>query len=72
VSDGGVECYSGVEYPERPRKFLWRGEWRTVERILVERRIPEGKQFEVLDDSQGKFLLTYESGRDAWIVRPAP
>jgi hypothetical protein len=71
VADG-VECYSGVEYPERPRKFLWQGTWRAVERILAERRTPEGKQFEVQDEERGKFLLIYDRGRDDWTIRPAP
>jgi hypothetical protein len=67
-----VECYSGVEYAERPRKFLWRGKWRTVDRIQAERRTPEGKQFEVQDEEQEKFILAYETGRDTWTIHPLP
>lgn len=66
-----MECYSGVEYAQRPVRFFWRGAMRTVGRICAERRIPEGKQFEVLDEDQGRFLLTYERARDLWTVRPA-
>jgi hypothetical protein len=65
-----VECYSGVEYAQRPMRFVWQGAVRTVARICAERRIPEGKQFEVLDEDRGRFLLTYESARDLWSVRP--
>jgi len=65
-----VECYSGVEYAEQPRKFLWRGEWRSVCRIVAERRTVDGKQFEILDDAGEKFLLAYQSPADHWTVRP--
>jgi hypothetical protein len=67
-----VECYSGVEYAERPRKFLWQGSWRAVGRICAQRRVPEGKQFVVEDEERGTFVLTYESERDLWTIRPAP
>jgi hypothetical protein len=70
--DGTVECYSGVEYAQSPRRFFWQGALRMVERICVERRIPEGKQFEVEDADHGRFLLTYETARDLWTIRPAP
>jgi hypothetical protein len=70
--DGTVECYSGVEYAQRPMRFFWQGVWRRVERICVERRIPEGKQFVVEDMDRGRFLLTYETTRDLWTIRPAP
>jgi hypothetical protein len=69
--NGGVECYSGVDYAQRPERFFWQGVWRTVRRICAERRTPEGKQFEVLDEEQGRFLLTYESARDLWTIRTA-
>jgi hypothetical protein len=67
-----VECYSGTEYAQRPEKFSWQGEWRTVVRIRAERRLPGGKQFEVEDGEQGIFLLEYEEAGDRWTVRPAP
>ena len=70
--DERVECYSGLEYAERPIRFFWQGLWRTVGRICAERRTPEGKQFEVLDEEEGKFLLTYKTAGDAWTIRPAP
>jgi hypothetical protein len=69
--NSSVECYSGTEYAQRPMKFFWQGEWRTVGRIRTERRIPGGKQFEVEDEQRGIFLLAYEEAVDLWTVRPA-
>jgi hypothetical protein len=68
--DDLVECYSGVEYAQRPVRFFWQGLWRTVGRICAERRIPAGKQFEILDGERGKFLLTYETARERWTIQP--
>ncbi|MGB7537211.1 MAG: hypothetical protein WBM17_01610 [Anaerolineales bacterium] len=65
-----VECYSGAEYAEAPRRFLWEGEWRTISRIIARRRLPEGKQFVVDDGQGGQFVLTYESERERWTIMP--
>jgi hypothetical protein len=70
--DNPVECYSGVEYAERPVRFSWEGRHRMVSRICAERRIPEGKQFEVVDEEGGRFLLTYTTAHDRWTIRTAP
>ena len=67
-----VECYSGVEYAEQPRKFFWEGAWRMVSRIIAERRLPEGKQFVVEDEQREQFLLTYGFERGQWTIRPVP
>ncbi|OGO07732.1 MAG: hypothetical protein A3K46_06915 [Chloroflexi bacterium RBG_13_60_9] len=64
-----VECYSGAEYAEQPRKFLWQGTWRTVDRIYAQRRTIEGKQFEVVDDAEEKFLLSYAALTDRWTIQ---
>lgn len=66
-----VECYSGVEYAEQPRKFLWRGEWRTVRLIAAEGRTADEKYFEVLDEAGEKFRLAYRTAADRWTIRPA-
>jgi hypothetical protein len=66
-----VECYSGVEYAEQPRRFLWRGEWRVVRRVAAEGKMVDGKQFEVLDEGGEKFLLVYRSSADRWTIQPA-
>jgi hypothetical protein len=70
--NGTVECYSGVEYAQRPERFRWQGVLRTVARICAERILPEGKQFEVEDSTRDRFLLTYETARDLWTIRAAP
>jgi hypothetical protein len=67
-----VECYSGTEYAEAPRKFFWEREWREVIRILARRRLPEGKQFVVEDGQGGRFALMYEFEREQWTVRLGP
>jgi hypothetical protein len=65
-----VECYSGADYAEEPRRFLREGEWRNVRRILSRGRLPEGKQF-VVEDGQGeKFVLTYLTEHGQWTIRP--
>ncbi len=65
-----VECYSGVEYAEQPRKFLWRGVWRTVRQITAEGRTVDGKFFEALDEAGEKFRLAYSSAADGWTIQP--
>lgn len=65
-----VECYSGAEYAEEPRRFLWEGEWRTVSRIIARRRLPAGKQFVTEDGQGGKFTLTYLTECGQWTIRP--
>lgn len=66
-----VECYSGVEYAERPVAFFWQAERRTVRRICAETRTPTGKRFTVVDEKEERFLLTYDSSRQEWLVTPA-
>jgi hypothetical protein len=66
-----VECYSGVEYAEEPRKFLWQGKWRIVRQIAAENRTVNEKQFTIVDDAGEKFLLTYQFPEDRWEIRPA-
>jgi hypothetical protein len=65
-----VECYSGVEYAEQPRRFRWEGGWRTVGRILAECRTEDGKQFDLLDDTGERFRLAYQARADCWSIRP--
>jgi hypothetical protein len=65
-----VECYSGAEYAEEPRRFLWEGEWRTVRRVVSRGRLPEGKQFTVEDGQGGHFILTYLTERGQWTIQP--
>jgi hypothetical protein len=65
-----VACYSGVEYAEQPRKFLWQGEWRAVRRITAEARTADEKIFEVVDETGETFRLAYRSAADCWTIRP--
>jgi hypothetical protein len=65
-----VKCYSGVDYAEQPRKFYWRGEWRTVRLIAAEGRTVDGKFFEALDEAGEKFRLAYSSAADGWTIQP--
>jgi hypothetical protein len=65
-----VECYSGMEYAERPLRFLWQEEWRGIRRIVAERRTVDGKEFDVLDERNEKFLLVYGFAADRWKVIP--
>ncbi len=65
-----VECYSGIEYPERPTAFLWQAERRTVSRIAAEARTTEGKRFEVVDERGERFTLSYDTGSGRWLVTP--
>jgi hypothetical protein len=65
-----VECYSGAEYAEEPRRFLWEGEWRMVHRIVSRGRLPEGKQFAVEDGLGEPYLLTYWTESGQWTIRP--
>jgi hypothetical protein len=66
-----VECYSGIEYAERPAAFRWQRERRAVTRVITEERTPAGKRFLVLDDRTERFILTYESLPDRWSIEPA-
>lgn len=66
----GVECYSGIEYAERPAAFRWRRDRRTVARVITEERTPAGKRFLVVDDRADQFILSYESLPDRWRVEP--
>jgi hypothetical protein len=65
-----VECHSGTEYAEDPRRFFWEGEWRKVIRVVVRRRMPDGKQFVVEEERHELFVLTFDPERGEWMIRP--
>jgi hypothetical protein len=65
-----VECHSGSEFAEEPRRFFWAGEWRRVTRVVIRRRLPEGKQFVVEEERDGLVVLTYEPLHGKWMIRP--
>jgi len=65
-----VECYSGVEYPERPLAFIWQGTRLEVDEILESHRIPEGKFFRVTTKDGQSFALRYDQLADRWSITP--
>jgi hypothetical protein len=65
-----VECYSGLEYAERPTAVWWEGARLEVETVEAEWRTPEGKGFRVRTADGRKFELTFASHPGEWSVRP--
>jgi hypothetical protein len=65
-----VECYSGVEYADRPTAFFWRLKRHVVDRICSRALTPDGDRFEVLDDRGEAFILSYNRLHDIWLVKP--
>jgi hypothetical protein len=65
-----VECYAGARYPERPRAFLYEGDWLEVAQVEGQERTPRELRFRVRLSDGRRFLLLYDEIRDAWQVRP--
>jgi hypothetical protein len=63
-----VECYSGYEYPERPRAFHWQGQRMEVKAVLQTWRTPQGKRFRVQTENMQVFELVYIEPEDDWLV----
>ena len=63
-----VECYSGVEYAERPTALWWEGQWLEVEAVEAAWRTPEGKRFRVRTKGGQVFVLVYVEMYDAWSI----
>ena len=63
-----VECYSGVEYAERPTAFEWEGRRLEVETVLAQWRTPEGRRFRVRVRDGQTFELTYVKSHDEWQI----
>lgn len=68
--DTRVECYAGARYPERPRAFLYEGDWLEVAQVEGQERTPRELRFRVRVSDGRRFLLLYDEVRDAWQVRP--
>jgi len=76
-SPSPVEAYAGARYPERPLRVLWRGRWRTVDRVEHQEQRPDCRCFTVrltaeepsLDDT--RLRLCYDYANDAWSVGPS-
>jgi hypothetical protein len=65
-----VECYSGGIYAERPRALTWEGRRLEVEYIISRWRTPGKRGFKVRVTGGQRFDLTYDEGRDAWLIQP--
>ena len=65
-----VSCYAGSRYPERPRAFLWEGQWLEVAEVERRWRTPDGPVFRVRSSDGRRFALAYEEAGDNWIVEP--
>lgn len=63
-----VECYSGIEYAQRPRRILWQEEQLEVEVVVAEARSPSGKQFVVKTRDGRVFRLEYVALSDDWLI----
>jgi hypothetical protein len=68
--DAIVECYAGYRYPERPRAFLWEGEWLAVEDVEREWRTPNGLSFRICASDGRRFTLLYDEAADGWDIQP--
>ena len=65
-----VECYSGSWYAERPVAIYWQEQRVEIIKILNEWRIPEGRFFRVLTETQMIFDIIYSEGTDMWTIEP--
>ncbi len=63
-----VECYSGVEYAERPKALWQQGERLEVETVEAQWRTPEGKKFRVRTTEGQVFELVYVEQHDEWQI----
>lgn len=66
-----VETYSGIRLHERPRRFLWEGNWLEVCKVLDQGRSPDALWFKVAADDRRVYHLKYRFDEDAWEIRPA-
>jgi len=67
---GGVECYAGYRYPERPRAFVWEGERVEIEAVERRWRTPAGPAFRIRTAGGHRFTLAYDETADAWDIQP--
>ncbi|MGD2103747.1 MAG: hypothetical protein PVJ55_01345 [Anaerolineae bacterium] len=64
-----VQCYAGGSYPERPRSFLYRGEWLDVADVELREKLPGELRFRVRTADGRSFQLAYDERHDVWDVR---
>lgn len=63
-----VECYSGLEYAERPTALWWKGQRLEVEEVEAQWRISGGKKFRVRTRDGQVFELLYVELFDEWRI----
>jgi hypothetical protein len=63
-----VECYSGVEYPERPTAISYQGQRLEIAQVIQTWRVPEGKRFRVQTADMQVFELVYKESEDEWLI----
>ncbi len=63
-----VECYSGIEYAERPTAIWWQQERLEIIDILERQRTPDGKYYRVLTADEQLFELFYNEMMDEWRI----
>jgi len=63
-----VECYSGLEYAERPTALWWKGQRLEVEEVEAQWRISGGKKFRVRTAEGQVFELLYVELYDEWRI----
>ncbi|MBW1991080.1 MAG: hypothetical protein JRI59_02945 [Deltaproteobacteria bacterium] len=66
-----VETYSGGRLHERPRRFLWQGQWLQVEEVLDRWQTPEYLGFTVKAQDGRVYQLRYRHQQDAWEISDA-
>ena len=70
-SETQVICYSGSEYGEYPRAFVWQGQRLEVREVLQRWRTPGGKRFRLLAVDDHVYELFYDELSQAWLVGSA-
>ena len=63
-----IECYSGSEYAEYPRAFVWQAQRLVVVEILQRWRTPTGKNFRVVATNGQVYDLFYDEMSQAWLA----
>ena len=64
-----VECYSGLEYADRPRAIWWQGARVEVQAVEKQWRTPEGRGFRVRLASGQTLDLFFSTRTDEWLIQ---
>ena len=67
---GIVECYSGHDYGERPKSFIWEGLKMEIAQIQTQWRTPSGRCFRIITKNDEKFILCYDEAACKWMIDP--